>query len=239
MRERRSGKATVERHWRTALLGRKRSQNSVLALGRLISFGFRKERHQACSSDVPLTSTPTTTISTPGRPCFSLAVQVERSTSTLRYDISRLRNSASHVSAHAIHAHADCSPMHRSTAAEPSCARCKQSARPATPMTIGPHCMRRQPHDLLSWAYQFHFRSSFNCGGTTDGAELRTCARTGSDDRYSITQSAPSRNDSRSVMNSRRLIWVSFGKPRPAQALGEAGTVLRPPERRSHSFKIG
>lgn len=39
---------------------------------------------------------------------FYLAVQIERSTSPLRYDISRLRNIASHVSPHAIHAHADC-----------------------------------------------------------------------------------------------------------------------------------
>jgi hypothetical protein len=74
-----------------------------------------------------------------GRPCFSLAVQIERSTSTLRYDISRLRNRALHVRAHAIHAHADCSPLHRSMAAELSCARCKQSVRPATRMTIGRH----------------------------------------------------------------------------------------------------
>src|SRR5258708_6064732 len=50
---------------------------------------------------------------------FYLAVQIERSKPTPRYDISRLRNRASHVSAHAIHAHADCSPLHRSTMAEP------------------------------------------------------------------------------------------------------------------------
>jgi hypothetical protein len=50
-----------------------------------------------------------------GRPCFSLAIQIEHSTSTLRYDISRLQNSASHVNAHAIRAHADCSPLHRET----------------------------------------------------------------------------------------------------------------------------
>jgi hypothetical protein len=96
-----------------------------------------------------------------GRPCFSLAVQIERSMSTPRYDISRLQNIASHVSPHAIHARAHCSPRHRSTTAEPPCARCKQSARPATRMTIGRHCMRRPPHDLLSWACRSHFRSSF------------------------------------------------------------------------------
>jgi len=115
-----------------------------------------------------------------GRPCFSLAVQIERSTSTLRYDISLLRNRASHVSAHAIHAHADCSPLHPSTTAEPSCVRCKQSAQPATRMTIGRQCMRRPPPDLLGWACRFHFRSSFNCGSTTDVAELRICAIDGS-----------------------------------------------------------
>jgi hypothetical protein len=81
------------------------------------------------------------------RPCFSLAVQIERSKSTPRCDISLLRN---HVSAHAIHAHADWSLRHRSTTAEPSCAGCKQNARRATRMTIGRHCMRRPPHDLLS-----------------------------------------------------------------------------------------
>ena len=32
---------------------------------------------------------------------------------------------------------------------------------------------------------------------------------------------------------------LSFGKPGPAQAVGVAGAVFRPPERRSHSFKIG
>jgi hypothetical protein len=53
-------------------LSRKRAQNRVLALGRLISFGFRKERHQADSSDAPLTSTPTTTISTPAGRAFPL-----------------------------------------------------------------------------------------------------------------------------------------------------------------------
>jgi hypothetical protein len=66
---------------------------------------------------------------------------------------------------------------YRSTTAEPSCARCKQSARPATRMTIGRYCMRRPPHDLLSWACRFHFRSSSNCGSTTDVAELRICAK--------------------------------------------------------------
>jgi hypothetical protein len=98
-----------------------------------------------------------------GRPCFSLAVQIERSKSTPRYDISLLRNRASHVSAHAIHAHADWSLRHRSTTAEPSCAGCKQSARRATRMTIGRHCMHHRPLDLLSRACRFYFRSSFNC----------------------------------------------------------------------------
>jgi hypothetical protein len=74
-----------------------------------------------------------------GRPCFSLAVQIERSTSTLRYDISGLRNRSSHVSVHAILAHTDCPPLHRSTAVEPSGARCKQRARLAMRMTIGWH----------------------------------------------------------------------------------------------------
>src|SRR6266568_4504387 len=37
-----------------------------------------------------------------------------------RYDISLIRNRASHVNGHALRAHADCSPLRRSTAAEPS-----------------------------------------------------------------------------------------------------------------------
>jgi hypothetical protein len=40
---------------------------------------------------------------------------VERSMPIQRYDISRLRNCVAHVSAHAIHAHADCLSLHRST----------------------------------------------------------------------------------------------------------------------------
>jgi hypothetical protein len=52
------------------------------------------------------------------------------------------------VSAHAIPPHADCSPMRGSTAAEPSCAHCKQCARSAMRMTIGRHCKRRPLHDL-------------------------------------------------------------------------------------------
>src|SRR5258705_8258839 len=58
-----------------------------------------------------------------GRPCFSLAVLIERSKPAPRYDISLLRNRASHVSALAIHAHAHCSRLDRSTTAEPSRAR--------------------------------------------------------------------------------------------------------------------
>jgi hypothetical protein len=53
-------------------LSRKRAQNSVLALGRLTSFGFRRKRHQADSCDAPLTSTPTTTISATGGRAFLL-----------------------------------------------------------------------------------------------------------------------------------------------------------------------
>jgi hypothetical protein len=49
------------------------AQKSVLALGRLISFGFRKKRHQADSRDAPLTSTPTTTISATGGRDFLLS----------------------------------------------------------------------------------------------------------------------------------------------------------------------
>ena len=102
-----------------------------------------------------------------------------RSKSTPRYDISLLRNRASPINGNAIHAHADCSPLHRSTATEPSCARCKQCARPATRMTIGQHCKRSPGHDLLTWGCQFHFRFSFNNGLKPDIAPCRFCAITG------------------------------------------------------------
>jgi hypothetical protein len=69
MRERRSVKASIGIGGGRAL-NRKRAKNSVLALGRLISFGFRKKRQQADSSDVPLTSTPTTKISATGGRAF-------------------------------------------------------------------------------------------------------------------------------------------------------------------------
>jgi hypothetical protein len=52
--------------------GSQTHKKSVLALGRLISFGFRKKRHQADSCDAPLTSTPTTTISATGGHAFLL-----------------------------------------------------------------------------------------------------------------------------------------------------------------------
>jgi len=100
---------------------------------------------------------------------FYLAILTERSKSTPRYDISRLRNHASHVSAHAIHARADRSPMHLSIAAEQPCARCKQSAWPVTWMTIGRHGMRRPPHDLLSLGMSI----SLPIFNSTDVAELR------------------------------------------------------------------
>jgi hypothetical protein len=60
----------------------------------------------------------------PGRwPRFYLAVLIERATSAPHYDISRLRNRASHVSPHVIHARTDRSRMRQSVAAELSCAR--------------------------------------------------------------------------------------------------------------------
>src|SRR5450755_678946 len=50
------------------------AQNSVLALGRLISFGFRKKRRQAGSRDAPLTSNFHNHNQRDRRPRFSLAV---------------------------------------------------------------------------------------------------------------------------------------------------------------------
>jgi len=110
---------------------------------------------------------------------FYLAVLVGRPRSTLRYDISLLRNHASHVSGPAVPPYAGCSPLQRSTAAEPSCTRCKQCARPAMRMAIGRHCVRRRPHDLRILGCRLHFRCSFNSGSITDVATLRICARFG------------------------------------------------------------
>jgi hypothetical protein len=174
-----------------------------------------------------------------GRPCFSLAVLIGRPRSTLRYDISRFRTFASHVSVHAIHAHVDCSPLHRSMTTEPSCARCKQSARQATRMTIGPHCMRRQPHDLLGLACRFHFRSSFNCGGTTDGAELRTCAKGGS--RHSRSIAAPDVSDELSTTTASARLVNKFdhfeAHNRPSTIARLAELLCRASGRRSGAWK--
>jgi hypothetical protein len=146
------------------------------ALGALKAFMSLSEAPAGSFAQCPLNVNSHNHNQHAGRPCFSLAVQIERSTSTPRYDISRLRNRASHVSARAIPPHADCSSPRWPTVTEPSCARCKQSARPAARMTIGRHCMRRPPHDLLGWACRFHFRSSFNCGRIADVAEFLICA---------------------------------------------------------------
>ena len=142
------------------------------ALGTLKAFMLLTEATAGSSTRCPSNLNSHNHNQHAGRPCFSLAIQIERLTSTPHYDISRNRNRASYVSAHTIHAHADCSPQHRSTTAEPTYARCKQSARPAKRMTIGRHCMRRPAYNLLSWACRFHFRSSLNRGSTTDVAEL-------------------------------------------------------------------
>jgi hypothetical protein len=91
--------AVGQSHRREALaegpaLSRKRAQNSVLALGRLISFGFRKKRHQADSSDAPLTSNPTTTISTTAGRAFI---------SPSRSSVHRLRHATIFPSVETVH----------------------------------------------------------------------------------------------------------------------------------------
>jgi hypothetical protein len=91
MRVPRSRKAAVERRWRRAHIESKTHTKSVLALGRLISFGFRRKRHQAEACDTPLTSTPTTTISATGGRAFSLAVQDQP---RILYRIRRCRSFA-------------------------------------------------------------------------------------------------------------------------------------------------
>ena len=71
-----------------------------------------------------------------GRPCFSLAILIERLTAAPRCDICPARNGPSHISSQAIHVHANCSPLHQSTTAELSCARCNQSDRRVMRTTI-------------------------------------------------------------------------------------------------------
>jgi hypothetical protein len=123
-----------------------------------------------------VTSTPTTTISTPAGRAFPLPSKSSVQ-SPLHATIFPDSETVHHRSVRMRFMRTpNAQPLHRSTTAEPSCARCRQRARPATRMTIGLHCMRRPPHDLLSWACRFHFRSSFNCGRITDVAEFLICA---------------------------------------------------------------
>src|SRR5258705_11109232 len=113
-----------------------------------------------------------------GRPCFSLAVLIEHPTSTPRYDISRLRKCASHLSAHAIHAHADCSPLHRNdgrTVVRPlQTERSVGDADDNRTALYAPPTARFTELDLSVSLSIF-----INCGSTTDVAELRICAKSG------------------------------------------------------------
>jgi hypothetical protein len=120
---------------------------SLLALGRLNSFGFRKKRHQADSRDVPLTSTPTTTISAAGGRAFLLpskpaANPLSHSSPPMFRSATRM-HPVVHFNAKfspgrysAIYLFADRSLMHRSTTVELLRAGCQWCARPAMRMTI-------------------------------------------------------------------------------------------------------
>ena len=105
-----------------------------------------------------------------------LAFLIGRTKSTQHYDISLLRNRASHVSGPAVPPHADCSPLHRSTSAEPSCACCEQCARLAVRKTI-----RRIACAADRMIYRFEdvgFTSDFHSSGRITGAApLCICAR--------------------------------------------------------------
>jgi hypothetical protein len=92
---------------------------------------------------------------------FTLPSSSSVQTPALRCDISLLRNRAPHLSGPAIPPHADCSPPHRPTVAELSCARCKQCARSAMRMIFGRHYVSRRWHDLPIWRCRFRFRFSF------------------------------------------------------------------------------
>jgi hypothetical protein len=81
----------------------KKAKNGWLALGRLISLGFRKEAPVGNFMRGLHFSHCPSHISTPSRRCFYLAIQIAHPTSTLRYDISRLRTGASHVGVHAVY----------------------------------------------------------------------------------------------------------------------------------------
>jgi hypothetical protein len=114
---------------------------------------------------------PTTSATTAGG--AYLAVLIEPSRPTPRYDISLLRNRASNFNGTAIPLHTDCVTLLRSTAAEPSCVRCKQCARPSDADAIERVCAADRA--ITELACRLHFRSSFNCGTTIDVAELRIC----------------------------------------------------------------
>ena len=85
MRVPRSSKAAVERRWRRAHIESKTHKKSVLALGRSISFGFRKKRHQADSCDAPLNLNSHNHNQRDRRPRFSLAVLKNRAFPTMLY----------------------------------------------------------------------------------------------------------------------------------------------------------
>jgi hypothetical protein len=107
-----------------------------------------------------------------GKPLY-LAVLIERPTSTPSYDISLLRNRASHVVALAILPRADCSPMHLSTAVALISVGCKQCDRPAARMTIGR--IGSAVHRIIYGFNIAGFASALR--SITEVAALRICAR--------------------------------------------------------------
>jgi hypothetical protein len=158
MRVPRLRKAAVERRWRRAHIRSKTHKKRAGAW----AIDFVRISQKAPSGRYtrrPLNLSSHNHNQRDRRPRFSLAVLAERSKLTPRYAVCLLRNRASNLSGTAIPLHADCATLHRSTAAEPSCVRCKRCARPGdaddnrTALYGGP------PRDLPSWARRLHFRS--------------------------------------------------------------------------------
>jgi len=149
----------------------------ILAGARIIDFSDVSRKAPASYvARCPVTSTPTTTISTTAGGAFispsSSSVQSLLHATIFPSSETVLRTSAE------LQFH--CTPIAQRCIGQwpPNRhIRCKQCARPAMRMAIGRHWMRRPPRDLLSWACRLHFRSSFNCGTTIDVAELRICAK--------------------------------------------------------------
>jgi hypothetical protein len=107
----------------------KRTQKSVLALGRLISFGFRKKAPSGRFMRRPLNLNSHNHNQRDRRPRFSLAVLIEHLSSTPRYDISLRQNRASNIRGPAV-------PPRVDRWADASVSHCRTVVRPLQRMRL-------------------------------------------------------------------------------------------------------